>query len=103
MATTKKTTKARRGPRVPGTRRPNEQEMKLAAKGYVRLAQAAERIGRTPFYLHREIRGGGLALGDDPGSSPAIRVGHLFYVRLDALAALVGPAGAKVLGLPPRC
>jgi hypothetical protein len=88
--------KARRRPR-----KVSALELLLKAKGFHKISISASKIGKSVLYIHRAIKTGALALGDDTGkpSVDVVRVGHMFYVRESSLGKLVGQAAAKLLGL----
>ncbi len=80
----------------------NAQDVKLEQLGYIRVSEAARKIGRDVGYVHRHLAKGFF----DEASGTAMRIGALWYVYEPQLAMLIGPRVAQIMdvrmtGFPP--
>ena len=73
----------------------NPQDVMLASKGYLRVSEAAKKIGRDVGYVHRQLRRG--VFSEKEGS--ALRIASLWYIYEPALAVMLGSKVAELMGV----
>lgn len=82
----------------------NKVELALTRMGYIRLGEAAKKLGKPITFLHHAIKGptggrNGPRLRPDTKPPEWIRTGFLYYVYEPALRRLVGEEAARICGL----